>query len=138
MPVTPLNSPASCLSQPLSEARLMTVISEQPPAEVACSLGKTLHCTQHARPCTHTNVKHILATHTHIHRWVPKPTNTNPIHSENNIQIPIAHAYLNHPVFIKHIHTHKHTHFLQRKKSISINILALVRSVLVQPQKWLW
>lgn len=63
---TPLHPQAPCLSQPLSVARLMTVISEQPPAEVACSSGKTRHCKQPMHKHTHTDIKQIYMQHTII------------------------------------------------------------------------
>lgn len=55
----------------------MTMISEQPPAESACSFAKTLHCKQHAQQHqAHLPAAHLdVPKHTNLLRRTPfRPT----------------------------------------------------------------
>lgn len=119
--------PPGLLSLPaLSVVRLMTVISEQPPAEAACSSGKTQHSKQHIHTGTtikDISIQHAVCVYKYTYRHTHKHTHF--LHSTSvtadQYRKVYTNMHINQPSTVPgadiqiHIHTQTHT---PEKKSV--------------------
>lgn len=92
LPVPPLHTPAPCLSWLLSAARLIAVISKQPPAKVACSSDQNKK-KQKRHLKQHRHALSAITWSTHAYLYMAIQTHTKNLLHSTPVSLTYKNAY---------------------------------------------